>query len=87
MRIIDADYVWLAIQALCLALILWGAVLYPLICTWELWRIERRLIIFVAAMRQVRRSELEDRLWAKANKAAHASVLACGVLAVAWLTD
>jgi len=87
MQSIEGDYVIVAIQAVCLFLILWGAVLYPLICTWELWRSEQRLIVFVGDMGQARISELEDRLWAKTKKVARVSVWACAVLGITWFTN
>ena len=83
----DMDYVVLAIQLLCLFLILWGAVLYPLVCTWALWRRERRLLVFVMDMGQERRSELEERLWAKSKRMSYVSVWACVALGITWLAN
>lgn len=81
---IDTDYVRLAIQVVCLFLILWGAVFYPLVCAWVLWRRERRLMIFVTDMGQARKSEFEDRLWIKTKKMSRVSVWGCVVLGITW---
>jgi hypothetical protein len=77
----------LIFRGILLFFILWGGVLFPLICTFVIWHKEQRLVLFSIDTNLSRSTPLEVQLWAYRKRFVRISMLCTAAFAASIIFE